>query len=57
LRLIASGATGSAVLLDLPDTSVATSATAGAQTLPANPTGFLRVKINGTIRKIPYYTN
>ncbi len=40
------------------DTSVAytsTSATAGAQTLPGNPVGFLIVTISGTARKIPYY--
>lgn len=30
-------------------------ASAGAATLPANPVGFLRVKIGGTNRKIPYY--
>lgn len=35
----------------------ATSATAGAQTLPANPAGFLIVNIGGTVQKIPYYNN
>ena len=35
--------------------TTATTATAGAQTLPANPVGFLVVNINGTSRKIPYY--
>jgi hypothetical protein len=35
--------------------TTATTATAGAQTLPANPEGFLVVSINGTSRKIPYY--
>jgi hypothetical protein len=33
----------------------ATSATAGAQTLPANPAGFLIQSVGGTDRKIPYY--
>lgn len=33
----------------------ATTATAGAQTLPANPVGFLIVTIGGTNRKLPYY--
>lgn len=32
-----------------------TTASAGAQTLPANPQGFMAVTINGTNRKIPYY--
>jgi hypothetical protein len=32
-------------------------ANAGAATLPANPVGFLEIKINGTARKIPYYAN
>jgi Tfp pilus assembly protein PilW len=35
--------------------TTATTATAGAETLPANPVGFLVVSINGTSRKIPYY--
>jgi len=34
---------------------ITTSAVAGAQTLPANPEGFLTVNINGTNRKIPFY--
>jgi hypothetical protein len=33
----------------------ATTASAGAQTLPANPVGFLILGIGGTSRKIPYY--
>ncbi len=37
-------------------TTTATSATAGAQTLPSNPAGFLNVTLpNGTPCKIPYY--
>jgi hypothetical protein len=35
--------------------TTATSASAGARTLPANPVDFLVVSINGTSRKIPYY--
>jgi len=37
--------------------TTATTATAGAQTLPANPAGFLIVNIAGTQMKIPYYAN
>jgi len=36
-------------------TSVSTSATAGAATLPANPVAFTTVTINGTSYKIPLY--
>jgi hypothetical protein len=32
-----------------------TTASAGAQTLPSNPVGFLNVQIAGTNRRIPYY--
>ncbi|MCC7202403.1 MAG: hypothetical protein IT393_07075, partial [Nitrospirae bacterium] len=32
-----------------------TSATAGSQTLPSNPAGFINVIIAGVARKIPYY--
>ena len=35
--------------------TTASSASAGARTLPANPVDFLVVSINGTSRKIPYY--
>jgi hypothetical protein len=41
--------------LTLSSATTAASATAGAETLPANPAGFLVVSINGTSRKIPYY--
>jgi hypothetical protein len=41
-------------VVDLGTTS-ATTATAGAQTLPANPAGFLNLKLNGTAIKVPYY--
>lgn len=37
--------------------TVAATATAGAATLPANPTGFLIVNIAGTAQKIPYYNS
>lgn len=30
-------------------------ASAGVQTLPSNPVGFITVKVNGTSRKVPYY--
>ena len=31
------------------------SATSGASTLPGNPAGFIKVKISGTERRIPFY--
>jgi len=37
------------------DVTTDTTATAGANTLPANPVGFIEVNIGGTNRKIPYY--
>ena len=37
--------------------TTATTATAGAQTLPANPVGFIIVNVAGTTAKIPYYAN
>jgi hypothetical protein len=41
--------------LTFSSATTATGATAGAQTLPANPVGFIVVNINGTSRKLPYY--
>ena len=41
--------------ITVTNATTATTASAGAQTLPANPVGFLVVNINGTSRKIPYY--
>lgn len=41
--------------LTVSSATTANTATAGAETLPANPVGFLVVSINGTSRKIPYY--
>ncbi|MGH9685297.1 MAG: DUF2793 domain-containing protein [Candidatus Acidiferrales bacterium] len=35
--------------------TTAATATAGAQILPANPTGFLIINVAGTAQKIPYY--
>lgn len=35
--------------------AVTTSATAGAQTLPANPSGFLTVTVSGSAYKVPLY--
>ncbi len=32
------------------------SASAGASTLPSNPTGFIKVKVSGTERRIPFYS-
>ncbi|HEY6018452.1 MAG TPA: hypothetical protein VIY48_00695, partial [Candidatus Paceibacterota bacterium] len=34
----------------------ATTATGGAQTLPANPTGFIKIKVGGTEMRVPYYS-
>jgi hypothetical protein len=44
-----------APFIRFPNANTANTATAGAQSLPANPVGFLRVLISGTERKIPYY--
>jgi hypothetical protein len=41
--------------ISVSSATTSTTATAGAQTLPASPVGFLVVSINGTSRKIPYY--
>lgn len=49
---LGSPAAGGVLALNLV---TAGSATAGAATLPANPTSFLVVTINGTSRKIPFY--
>lgn len=42
-------------LIRVPSNNTATTATAGAQTLPANPAGFLTITVAGTTQKIPYY--
>jgi hypothetical protein len=36
--------------------TTATTATAGAATLPANPLGFLVLNLGGTAVKVPYYS-
>lgn len=41
--------------LNLLNFSSATTATAGAATLPANPVGFINVTVNGKPYKVPYY--
>jgi hypothetical protein len=41
--------------LNLLNFSSATTATAGAATLPANPVGFINVTVNGKPFKVPYY--
>lgn len=41
--------------LDLRGQTTATTATAGARTLPTNPQDFLEIDINGVTYKIPYY--
>lgn len=39
-------------------TGTATTATAGAATLPANPTGFIVVTLpSGALAKVPYYSD
>jgi hypothetical protein len=35
--------------------TTATTATAGSNTLPANPVGFLEINLGGTMYKLPYY--
>jgi len=37
--------------------AIQTTATAGAQTLPSNPSGFMRISHNGTLYKIPLYND
>ena len=41
--------------LTMTGQTLSSSATAGSDTLPANPAGFLTVQVNGTSVKIPYY--
>jgi hypothetical protein len=61
LTFTSSGSTGFAAVsmpsLILTDAVTATSATAGsATTLPATPTGYVEIPINGTTVKVPYYS-
>ena len=41
--------------LNLLNFTSSSTATAGAATLPANPSGFINVTVNGEIKKVPYY--
>lgn len=41
--------------LNLLNFSSSTSATAGSATLPANPSGFINITVNGELKKVPYY--
>ena len=41
--------------LNLLNFSSSSTATAGSATLPANPTGFINITVNGEIKKVPYY--
>lgn len=42
-------------LFPVATSTISHSATAGADTLPANPAGFLTVMVNGTAVKVPFY--
>lgn len=42
-------------MLNITNQTTANTATAGSQTLPSNPAGFLSFKINGTEYRLPYY--
>ena len=37
------------------ETETVTTATGGAGTLPGNPVGFLKIKVNGAAVLLPYY--
>lgn len=41
--------------VNLLNFSSSTTATAGSETLPANPAGFMNVTVNGQNFKVPYY--
>jgi hypothetical protein len=41
--------------LNLLNFTSSTTATAGSETLPANPAGFINVTVNGESKKVPYY--
>jgi hypothetical protein len=43
--------------LDATNLVTTVGATGAASALPANPVGYLRIKMNGTTRKIPYYND
>jgi hypothetical protein len=44
-----------ASVFPLSTSTTSPTASAGAQTLPANPAGFINVTLNGTPVKVPYY--
>src|ERR1700722_6816445 len=46
---------GTVGYVDLHNTPTAGSASPGSATLPANPVGFIEIKIGGAIYKLPYY--
>jgi hypothetical protein len=41
--------------LNLLNFTSASTATAGAATLPAAPAGFIEITVNGESKKVPYY--
>lgn len=41
--------------LNLLNFSSSSTATAGSATLPANPSGFINITVNGEAKKVPYY--
>lgn len=45
------------VTLDATNLVTTVGAAGGASALPATPLGYMRININGTIRKIPYYND
>lgn len=55
-NLTGSGTQGRIVLTNMPTASTVGSA-GGASALPATPSGYLMLNINGTAFKIPYYAN
>lgn len=55
VELVDSNTGGVGFEIDITSTYTATTASAGVQTLPTNPVGFLIVGIAGFSRKIPYY--
>ena len=57
LRLAPKGTGRLRLDTDASNAVTAVGAAGAATALPANPVGYLRVNLNGTIRKIPYYTD
>lgn len=46
---------GSGSILDFASAETSTTASAGAQTLPGNPVGFVNIEVGGTDYRMPYY--